>query len=75
MNKTLKELDLTLVNENETLDDLQLDGLHLIQKKEGFRFGVDAVLLANFANVNRKHSVFVHRYRNNSFYYLRKKKS
>ena len=57
MNKTLKELDLTLVNENETLDDLQLDGLHLIQKKEGFRFGVDAVLLANFANVNRKHSV------------------
>ena len=57
MNKTLKELDLTLVNENETLDALQLDGLHLIQKKEGFRFGVDAVLLANFANVNRKHSV------------------
>ncbi len=34
MNKTLKELDLTLVNENETLDDLQLDGLHLIQKKK-----------------------------------------
>ncbi len=35
MNKALKELDLTLVKENETLDDLQLDGLHLIQKKKG----------------------------------------
>lgn len=57
MNKDFKSLDLSLVNEDETLDDLQLNGLHIIQKKEGFRFGVDAVLLANFANVNKKHSV------------------
>lgn len=43
--------------ENEAIDDLQLKGLHLIQKKSGFRFGVDAVLLADFANVKRKHKV------------------
>lgn len=43
--------------ENESIDDLQLNGLKLIQKKTGFRFGVDAVLLADFANVKRKHKV------------------
>ncbi len=54
---TLDEMDMSLVREDETLDDLQLDGIHIIQKKEGFRFGVDAVLLANFANVKSKHNV------------------
>ncbi len=34
---------------DETLEDLQCGGLYLIQKKTGFRFGTDAVLLANFA--------------------------
>ncbi len=38
------------IKEDETLDDLQ-NGYSLIQKKDGFRFGVDAVLLADFANV------------------------
>ncbi|HSN58814.1 MAG TPA: SAM-dependent methyltransferase, partial [Clostridiaceae bacterium] len=42
-----------LINDDETLDDLQLSGIHLIQKKEAFRFGVDAVLLANYAKVKR----------------------
>lgn len=51
MNKNINLL------ENEAIDDLQLKGLHLIQKKSGFRFGVDAVLLADFANVKRKHKV------------------
>lgn len=45
------------IREDETLDDLQLKGLHLIQKKNAFRFGIDAVLLANFAEVKRKHRV------------------
>lgn len=36
---------------NERIDDLQLNGLRLIQNKEGFCFGVDAVLLANFPDV------------------------
>ncbi|MCY6484793.1 tRNA1(Val) (adenine(37)-N6)-methyltransferase [Clostridium aestuarii] len=43
-----------LIRTDETLDDLQLKGLHVIQKKEGFRFGVDAVLLANFAHVKKE---------------------
>lgn len=38
---------------DETLDDLQLNGINIIQKKHAFRFGVDAVLLANFAKVKR----------------------
>lgn len=50
-------LDMSLVREDETLDDLQLKGIHIIQKKEGFRFGVDAVLLANFADVKKRHRV------------------
>lgn len=41
--------------EDESIDDLQLDNLYLIQKKSGFRFGVDAVLLSNFANVKKRH--------------------
>jgi len=45
------------IKDDETLDDLQLKGIHIIQKKEGFRFGVDAVLLANFAKVKKNNSV------------------
>lgn len=41
------------IREDETLDDLQLRGIKIIQKKSGFRFGVDAVLLANFAKVKK----------------------
>lgn len=39
--------------DNERLDDLQYKGLKLIQKKEGFCFGVDAVLLSDFADVRK----------------------
>ena len=45
------------VRENESIDDLQLKGLNLIQKIDGFKFGVDAVLLSDFANVKKKHRV------------------
>lgn len=45
------------IHEDESLDDLQLKGLNLIQKKDAFRFGVDAVLLADFANVKNKFRV------------------
>ncbi|MCM0647109.1 tRNA1(Val) (adenine(37)-N6)-methyltransferase [Clostridium swellfunianum] len=44
---------MNFLKDDETLDDLQLGGLFVIQKKEAFRFGVDAVLLANFAKVKR----------------------
>lgn len=43
------------INIDESIDDLQLNGLMLIQKQSGFRFGVDAVLLSDFANVKKKH--------------------
>jgi tRNA1Val (adenine37-N6)-methyltransferase len=46
-----------IVREDETLDDLQLKGINIIQKKSGFRFGVDAVLLANFSKVKKNSSV------------------
>ncbi|MBK1810294.1 tRNA1(Val) (adenine(37)-N6)-methyltransferase [Clostridium sp. YIM B02505] len=46
-----------IVSEDESIDDLQLGGIHLIQKKDGFRFGVDAVLLANFANIKNNNRV------------------
>ena len=45
------------INIDEGVDDLQLNGLRLIQKQQGFRFGVDAVLLSHFANLKNKHRV------------------
>ena len=38
-----------LIKNDETCEDLQLNGLKILQKADGFRFGVDAVLLADFA--------------------------
>ena len=40
---------MTDILSDEAVDDLQLNGLQIIQKKQGFRFGVDAVLLSDFA--------------------------
>lgn len=37
------------LNEGEQLDDLQCVGLYILQKKGTFRYGTDAVLLANYA--------------------------
>lgn len=37
--------------EDERIDDLQRNGYHIIQKKKGFCFGMDAVLLSGFARV------------------------
>lgn len=45
------------IKENERVDDLQFKGLKLIQDTEGFCFGVDAVLLANFARVKKNTKV------------------
>lgn len=39
--------------EDERIDDLQRNGYHLIQKKKGFCFGMDAVLLSGFASVKK----------------------
>ena len=37
------------LNEDERIDDLQLNGLKIIQNKNWFCFGIDAVLLSDFA--------------------------
>ena len=42
-----------ILKENERIDDLQYKGLKLIQNINGFCFGVDAVLLANFADIKK----------------------
>jgi len=42
-----KNMELKL-KDNERIDDLQINGLQIIQDTDGFCFGVDAVLLANF---------------------------
>ncbi|MGI6621727.1 MAG: tRNA1(Val) (adenine(37)-N6)-methyltransferase [Clostridiaceae bacterium] len=42
---------------DETLEDLQLNGLFILQKKDSFRFGMDAVLLSSFVTAKKNHSV------------------
>ena len=44
-------MDTELIRADETLEDLQLGGLKILQKKTGFRFGMDSVLLAHFASI------------------------
>lgn len=41
----------------ERVDDLQLNDLHIIQSENGFRFGMDAVLLSDFARVRPREHV------------------
>jgi tRNA1Val (adenine37-N6)-methyltransferase len=41
--------ELIPVYPDDTLEDLQRSGLRLLQKKDGFRFGLDSVLLAAYA--------------------------
>lgn len=42
-----------LIRPGERLDDLQRGGLRILQRPDGFRFGTDAVLLADFAGVKK----------------------
>lgn len=46
-----------LIKEDETVEDLGLRGLFLLQKKTGFRFGTDAVLLSHFTSLKNRESV------------------
>ena len=46
-----------LLRANERIDDLQRDGLRIIQNREGFCFGIDAVLLSDFVSVKKNASV------------------
>ncbi len=42
------------LKENERIDDLQCDKLKIIQNEEGFCFGIDSVLLSEFAKEIKK---------------------
>lgn len=41
------------LKENERIDDLQRNGYQIIQNRDGFCFGMDAVLLSGFALVKQ----------------------
>ncbi len=49
-----KNMIAATLREGERLDDTGFSGYHLIQKPEEFCYGVDAVLLANFAAKNAR---------------------
>ena len=40
---------MTHLENNEVIEDLQINNLKILQKKDGFKFGTDAVLLSDFA--------------------------
>lgn len=44
------------LKEKERIDDLEYKGLKIIQKEDGFCFGIDAVLLSDFAKEIRSNS-------------------
>lgn len=51
------------LKENERIDDLELNNLKIIQNKNGFCFGMDSVLLSDFAkNVKSNAKVIEFRY-------------
>ncbi|MBQ9263984.1 MAG: tRNA1(Val) (adenine(37)-N6)-methyltransferase [Clostridia bacterium] len=49
--------DQSLLLPGERIDDLQLMNLRIIQSPDAFRFGMDAVVLSDFAHVRRKDRV------------------
>ena len=44
------------IKENERIDDLQYKDLKIIQKTDGFCFGIDSILLSDFAKNIKKNS-------------------
>lgn len=49
-------MDISL-EKNERIDDLQFNDLRIIQNKDGFCFGIDSVLLSDFAKNIRNNSI------------------
>ena len=46
-------MELVQIKEKERIDDLQIKEYHIIQKTDGFCFGIDAVLLSGYAKVKK----------------------
>jgi tRNA1(Val) A37 N6-methylase TrmN6 len=44
------EMNFLNLREDEVIDDLMINNLKVFQKKKGFKFGIDAVLISNFAS-------------------------
>ena len=44
------------LKENERIDDLEFKGLKIIQNKKGFCFGIDSILLTDFAKNIKKNA-------------------
>ena len=42
------------LKENEAIDDLQCNGLKIIQNNKFFKYGIDAVILSNFVKNKKK---------------------
>jgi len=49
----MEHVEQNLLKEGERIDDLQVKGLRIIQNPSGFCFGMDAVLVSNFARVKK----------------------
>lgn len=45
------------LNEGERIDDLEFEGLRIIQNKNWFCFGIDSILLSDFAKEIKKNSI------------------
>lgn len=41
------------LKQSETIEDLQIKGYRIIQSTDGFKFGIDAVLIANFCRLKK----------------------
>ena len=48
-----------IIKDNERVDDLQIKDLKIIQNKDGFCFGIDSVLLSDFAKNIKKTSKII----------------
>ena len=48
-----------LIKENERIDDLQINNLKIIQNNNGFCFGIDSVLLTDFARTIKNNSSII----------------
>lgn len=46
-----------IIKDNERIDDLEYKGLKIIQNKNGFCFGIDSILLSDFAKEIRENSL------------------
>lgn len=45
--------------ENERIDDLEYEGLKIVQNKNGFCFGIDSILLSDFAKEIKENSTII----------------